>query len=52
MRHVFEVANDDGRFAMIVHAGGNGGVTIYDADTLDDDTRRLYSSVLTGGPYR
>ena len=51
VRHVFEVENDDGRFAMIVHAGGNGGVTIYNADTLDDETRRLYSSVLTGGPY-
>jgi len=52
VRHVFEVANEDGLFAMIVHAGGNGGVTIYNADTLDDDTRRLYSSVLTGGPYQ
>jgi hypothetical protein len=52
VRQVFEVANDEGRFAMILHAAGSGGVTIYDADTLDDDTRRLYSSVLTGGPYQ
>jgi hypothetical protein len=49
---VFEVDNADGRFAVILHAPGGGGATIYDATTLDDDTRRLYSSVLTGGPYR
>ena len=49
---VFEVENEDGRFAVIVHAGGGGGVTVYDANTLDDDTRRLYSSVLTAGPYQ
>jgi hypothetical protein len=52
VRYVFEVENEDGRFAVIVHPGGGGGVTIYDANTLDDDTRRLYSSVLTGGPYK
>jgi hypothetical protein len=52
VRQVFEVATDEGRFALILHASGSGGVTVYDADTLDDDTRRLYSSVLTGGPYQ
>ena len=52
VRQVFEVANGDGMFAMILHAAGGGGATIYDAASLDDDTRRLYSSVLTGGPYR
>jgi len=52
VRGVFEVENGDGRFALIVHPGGGGGVTVYDANTLDDDTRRLYSSVLTGGPYK
>jgi len=51
VRQVFEVDNADGRFAVILHAQGGGGATIYDATTLDDDTRRLYSSVLTGGPY-
>jgi hypothetical protein len=51
IRQVFEVANADGLFAVILHAGGGGGATIYDAHLLDDDTRRLYSSVLTGGPY-
>jgi hypothetical protein len=49
---VFEVDNADGRFAVILHAGGGGGATIYNATTLDDDTRRLYSSVITGGPYK
>ena len=38
--------------AVILHEAGNGGATVYDATTLDDDTRRLYSSVLTGGPYQ
>ena len=52
VREVFEVDNADGRFALILHAGGGGGATLYDATTLDDDSRRLYSSVLTGGPYR
>jgi hypothetical protein len=52
VQQVFEVDNADGRFAVILHHPGGGGVTIYDATTLDDDTRRLYSSVLTGGPYR
>jgi hypothetical protein len=52
VRQVFEVENTDGRFAMILNAGGDGGVTLYDAKSLDDDTRRLYSSVLTGGPYQ
>jgi hypothetical protein len=51
VRSVFEVANADGHFAVILHAGGGGGVTLYDANTLDDDTRRLYSGVLVGGPY-
>jgi hypothetical protein len=51
VRQVFEVDGADGSFAMILHGGGGGGVTIYDAASLDDDTRRLYSSVLTGGPY-
>ena len=49
---VFEVDNGDGRFAVILHAPGGGGATVYDAVTLDDDTRRLYSSILTGGPYQ
>jgi hypothetical protein len=52
VRQVFEVDNIDGRFALILHGAGSGGATLYDATTLDDDTRRLYSSVLTGGPYR
>jgi hypothetical protein len=52
VQQVFEVDNADGRFAVILHRPGGGGATIYDATTLDDDTRRLYSSVLTGGPYR
>jgi hypothetical protein len=52
VREVFEVVRPDGRFAVLLHAGGGGGATVYDADTLDDDTRRLYSSLLTGGPYR
>jgi hypothetical protein len=51
VRQVFEVGNADGRFAVILHAGGGGGATVYDADTLDDDTRRLYSGLLVGGPY-
>jgi hypothetical protein len=49
---VFEVDNADGRFAVILHDEGNGGATVYDATTLDDNTRRLYSGVLTGGPYQ
>ena len=52
VRQVFEVQNADGLFALILHAGGGGGATIYDALTLNDDTRRLYSGVLTGGPYQ
>ena len=52
VRQVFEVSNADGRFAVILHEAGNGGATVYDATTLDDDTRRLYSSVLTAGPYQ
>jgi len=52
VRQVFEVDNADGRFAVILHDAGNGGATVYDATTLDDGTRRLYSSVLTEGPYQ
>ena len=52
VRQVFEVQNPDGLFALILHAGGGGGATVYDATSLDDDTRRLYSGVLTGGPYQ
>ena len=49
---VFEVQRADGGLAAIVlHAIGSYGATVYDATTLDDGTRRLYSALLTEGPY-
>jgi hypothetical protein len=52
VRQVLEVETADGRLVVILHAGGGGGATVYNAATLDDETRRLYSSVLVGGPYQ
>ena len=52
VRQVLEVETAAGRFVVILHAGGGGGATVYNAATLDDETRRLYSSVLVGGPYQ
>jgi hypothetical protein len=52
VQQVFEVQRADGGLAAVVlHGIGAVGATVYDAETLDDDTRRLYSGLLTGGPY-
>lgn len=52
VHQVFEVERADGGLAVIVlHAIGGFGATIYDATTLDDETRRLYAGLLTEGPY-
>jgi hypothetical protein len=49
---VFEVRRADGGLAAVVlHGTGSLGATVYDAATLDDDTRRLHAGILTGGPY-
>jgi hypothetical protein len=47
---VFEVARADGGLSVIVvHDEGGIGATVYDATTLDDQTRRLYAGLLTEG---
>jgi hypothetical protein len=52
VKDVFEIERaDGGQAAVVLHAGGALGATVYDAGTLDDDTRRLYSGLLTEGPY-
>jgi hypothetical protein len=52
VRQVFEVQRADGGASVVIlHAEGAFGATVYDAVTLDDATRRLYSGLLTGGPY-
>jgi hypothetical protein len=52
VRQVFEVQRADGGASVVVlHPEGAYGATVYDAVTLDDATRRLYSGLLTGGPY-
>jgi hypothetical protein len=35
VRQVLEVQTADGRFVVILHAGGGGGATVYDAATLE-----------------
>jgi hypothetical protein len=52
VHQVFEVERADGGLAaMVLHASGGFGATIYDATKLDDETRRLYTGLLTEGPY-
>ncbi len=48
---VFEVARGPGLApaAIVLHDLGGLGATVYDAATLDDGTRRLYSGLLLGG---
>jgi hypothetical protein len=48
---VFEVARGPGLdpAAIVLHEVGGLGATVYDAATLDDQTRRLYSGLLLGG---
>jgi hypothetical protein len=52
VRQVFEVERPSGGASVIIlHDQGAFGATVYDAVTLDDASRRLYSGLLTGGPY-
>ena len=52
VRQVFEVERASGGASVIIlHDQGAFGATVYDAVTLDDVSRRLYSGLLTGGPY-
>jgi hypothetical protein len=45
---VFEIVRaDGGHSALVLHDEGNIGATLYDATTLDDQTRRLYAGLLT-----
>jgi hypothetical protein len=48
---VFEVARGQGLdpSVIVLHELGGLGATVYDAATLDDQTRRLYSGLLLGG---
>ncbi len=48
---VYEVARPAGTnpAVVVLHDQGNLGATVYDAVTLDDSTRRLYSDLLLGG---
>lgn len=48
---VFEVDRGVGQnpAAVVIHDEGGIGATVYDATTLDDQTRRLYAGILTGG---
>jgi hypothetical protein len=47
---VFEIQRADGGLsAVVLHDEGGIGATVYDAVTLDDQTRRLYAGLLTGG---
>jgi hypothetical protein len=47
---VHEIARADGNRALIaVHNEEGVGVTVFDALTGDDATRRLYAGVLLGG---
>jgi hypothetical protein len=48
---VFEIQRADGGLSVIViHDEGGIGATVYDAMTLDDQTRRLYAGLLTTDP--
>lgn len=48
---VFEIQRKDGGLSVIViHDEGGIGATVYDAMTLDDQTRRLYAGLLTADP--
>jgi len=45
---VFEIQRADGGLsAIVIHDEGGIGATVYDATTLDDQTRRLYAGLLT-----
>jgi len=48
---VYEVSRGAGvnPAAIILHDYGDLGATVFDAATLDDQTRRLYSGILLGG---
>jgi hypothetical protein len=49
---VHELRRADGGHALVLlHAGGAVGATVFDAVTADDNTRRLFASLLIGGPY-
>ncbi len=48
---VFEIQRADGGLsAIVIHDEGGIGATVYDAMTLDDQTRRLYAGLLTADP--
>jgi len=48
---VFEIQRADGGLSVIViHDEGGIGATVYDGTKLDDQTRRLYSGLLTTDP--
>jgi hypothetical protein len=45
---VFEIVRaDGGHSALVLHDQGNVGATVYDATTLDDQTRRFFAGLLT-----
>ena len=48
---VYEISRGQGLdpAAIILHDVGGVGATVYDAATLDDQTRRLYTGLLLGG---
>lgn len=48
---VYEVSRGPGEnpAAIVLHQGGGIGATVYDATTLDDATRRLYTDLLLEG---
>jgi hypothetical protein len=49
---LFEIARADGGRALIaLQASGGVGATVFDAETPDGSSRRIYGALLTEGPY-
>jgi hypothetical protein len=50
---VFEIARTggSGRALVALHEQGGVGATVFDAETQDEATRRIYGALLTEGPY-
>jgi hypothetical protein len=49
---LYELARDGGGSALVVlHGAGGVGATVFDAETPDEDHRRIYGALLTEGPY-
>jgi hypothetical protein len=52
INEAFEIARADGGRALVaLHEQGGIGATVFDAESQDEATRRIYGALLTEGPY-